>query len=153
MWFYILFIQNHISLILKYPFQCEGPFKITEVLEPITYWLNLPISWQIHNVFHAILLKPYQENETYGENFSLPPPEIIDGEEVYQVETILWHWKRGRGYQYLVKWTGYPISEASWESESSFSDNGDTLTRYKQRNQLWNYQNDQNHSLICKINP
>ena len=57
----------------------------------ITYRLNLPTSWRIHNVFHAILLKPYQENETYGEIFSLPPPEIIDGEEVYQVETILRH--------------------------------------------------------------
>ena len=83
-----------------------------------------------------ILLKSYQENETYGKNFSLSPLEIIDGEEVYQVETILRHRKRGRGYQYLVKWTGYPISEASWEPENSFSNDGDTLTRYKLRNQL-----------------
>ena len=69
--------------------KCEGPFEISKVLGPVTYRLNLPTSWRIHNVFHAILLKPYQENETYGKNFSLPPPEIIDGEEVYQVETIL----------------------------------------------------------------
>src|SRR5271156_2059761 len=37
----------------------EGPFEIDEVLGPITYRLKLPKNWRIHNVFHAILLKPY----------------------------------------------------------------------------------------------
>ena len=114
----------------------EGPFKIEEVLGPVTYRLKLPIIWQIHNVFHATLLRSYVENEVYGENFTLPPPEIKDGEEVYEVETILRHRKCGRGYQYLVKWTGYPITEATWEPEASFSDDGEQLDNYKQRNQL-----------------
>ena len=83
-------------------------------------------------MFHAILLKPYQENEVYGENFATPPPDIIDGEEVYQVETILKHRRRGRGYQYLIKWEGYPITEASWEPKSAFSNDGDLLKEYKQ---------------------
>lgn len=47
----------------------EGPFKIEEVLGPLTYCLKLPISWKIHQVFHAILLQPYSENEIYGENY------------------------------------------------------------------------------------
>jgi hypothetical protein len=34
----------------------EGPFKIDEVLGPVTYWLKLPESWKIHNVFHSTLL-------------------------------------------------------------------------------------------------
>jgi hypothetical protein len=34
----------------------EGPFKIDEVLVPVTYRLKLPESWKIHNVFHATLL-------------------------------------------------------------------------------------------------
>ena len=88
----------------------EGPFRITEVLGPLTYRLQLPTSWGIHNVFHATLLKPYRENETYGQNFPEPPPELVEGEEVYEIETILNHRKRGRGYQYYVKWQGYPIS-------------------------------------------
>src|SRR5271170_1027060 len=114
----------------------EGPFEIEEVLGPVTYRLKLPDTWRIHNVFHAVLLRPYIENEVYGENFTLPPPTIKDGEEVYDVETILRHRKRGRGYQYLVKWTGYPIEEATWEPEDSFSDDGDTLDAYKRRKQL-----------------
>ena len=88
-------------------------------------------TWRIHDIFHATLLKRYKENETYGEIFSNPPPELLDGEEVYDVETILNHRKRGRGYQYFVKWRGYQISDASWEPEHSFSDDGNILTCYK----------------------
>ena len=87
----------------------EGPFIITEVLSPITYRLKLPITWRIHNIFHATLLRPYKENDTYRTNFKEPQPELLEGEEVYEIETILNHWKCGQGYQYLIKWTGYPI--------------------------------------------
>ena len=109
----------------------EGPFKIEEVLGPITYQLKIPDTWKIHNVFHAVLLKSYQENDIYGKNFPAPPLEIINGKEVYQIEMILKHRKRGRGYQYLIKWEAYSISEASWEPESSFSKDGDLLDLYK----------------------
>ena len=77
-----------------------------------------------------------KENEVYGENFMEPPPELVEGEEVYEVETILNHRKRGRGYQYFIKWRGYPISDASWEPEHAFSDDGNTLKQYKLRHHL-----------------
>ena len=114
----------------------EGPFEITKVLGPVTYQLQLLTTWKIHNVFHAILLRQYKETDVYGANFQLPPPELIDGEELYEIETIMKHRKRGRGYQYYVKWKGYPISEATWEPEDVSSDDGDLLTRYKLRHQL-----------------
>ena len=114
----------------------EGPFSIKEVLGPVTYRLQLPSSWRIHNVFHATLLKPYKENEVYGTNFPRPSPELDNEEEVYEVDSILNHRKRGRGYQYYIKWKGYPISEASWESEQAFSEDGNMLMLYKQRHQL-----------------
>ena len=47
----------------------EGPFEVEEVLGPLTYWLKLPPSWKIHNVFHATLLRPYKENDVHGENY------------------------------------------------------------------------------------
>ena len=114
----------------------EGPFPITEVLGPVTYRLRLPATWRIHNVFHAALLLPYKENEIFGENFTEPPPELVEGEEVYEVETILNHRRRGRGYQYLIKWRGYPISDASWEPEHSFSNDGNMVEQYKRRHCL-----------------
>jgi hypothetical protein len=48
----------------------EGPFKVEEVLGPVTYRLKLPTTWKIHNVFHAMLLKPYVETEVHGKKFS-----------------------------------------------------------------------------------
>ena len=57
---------------------------------------------------------PYRENEIYGENFTEPPPELVEGEEVYEVETIHGHRKQGQGYQYYIQFWGYPISDASW---------------------------------------
>ena len=114
----------------------EGPFPITEVLGPVTYRLQLPATWRIHNVFHAALLRPFKENEVYGDNYTEPPPELVEGEEVYEVETILNHRRRGRGYQYFIKWRGYPISDASWEPEHAFSDDGDILRQYKHRHHL-----------------
>ena len=66
-----------------------GPFKIRKVLSPITYQLTLPPQWKIHDVFHADLLTPYHETELHGPNFTKPPPDLIDGEEEYEVKDIL----------------------------------------------------------------
>jgi Chromo (CHRromatin Organisation MOdifier) domain len=66
-------------------------------------------------------------------------PELLEGTEVYEVETILKHQRRGRGYQYYVKWKwkGYPITEAAWKNESAFSNDGDIIQLYKEQYQLW----------------
>jgi Chromo (CHRromatin Organisation MOdifier) domain len=114
----------------------EGPFKIDEILGPVTYQLKLLESWRIHNVFHATLLRPYIKNEVYGNNYPRPLPELLEGEEVYEVKTILKHRRRGRGYQYYVKWRGYPITEATWENKSAFSSDGDMIQQYKDQYQL-----------------
>jgi Integrase zinc binding domain/Chromo (CHRromatin Organisation MOdifier) domain len=102
-------ISHHKKIALKR----EGPFEIDEVLGPVTYQLKLPESWRIHNVFHATLLRPYIKNKVYGNNYPRPLLELLEGEEVYEVETILKHQRRGRGYQYYVKWKGYPITKAT----------------------------------------
>ena len=47
----------------------EGPFKIIEVLGPLNYRLELPLTWKLHNNFHAIFLMPYTENEIHGPNY------------------------------------------------------------------------------------
>jgi hypothetical protein len=90
-----------------------GPFKIIKEISPMAYQLKLPLAWGIHNVFHALLLSPYHETTAHSPNFSQPPPELIDGEEEYQVERIIGHRRIGRTkkLQYLVKWLEYPDSD------------------------------------------
>jgi len=50
---------------------------------------QLPETWGIHDVFHASLLTPYKETDEHGTNFLEPPPELIEGEEEWEVEQIL----------------------------------------------------------------
>src|SRR5712672_435260 len=69
----------------------QGPFHVTEVISPVAYRLALPLSWGIHNVFHASLLLPYRETVIHGPNFTRPPPDLVGGEEEYEVENIINH--------------------------------------------------------------
>ncbi len=94
-----------------------GPFKITQEISPVAYRLGLPPNWRIHDMFHASLLTPYHETAAHGPNFTQPPPDLIDGEEEYEVEQIVAHRQFGRSkqLQYLVKWKGYPKSDNTWE--------------------------------------
>ena len=94
-----------------------GPFTITKQINPVTYQLTLPTTWQIHLVFHASLLSPYTETDAHGPNYSRPPPDLIGGEEFYEVEQIQDHRHHGhsRALQYLIKWKGSPESDNTWE--------------------------------------
>ena len=95
--------------------KCYGPFKIVGQLSPTVYSVKIPQQWKIHNVFHANLITPYKETAIHGPNYSQPPPDLIDGEEEFEVEQILNMKLMGRGHKmhYLVKWKGYPTSDNS----------------------------------------
>ena len=112
----------------------EGPFKIEEIMGPVTYKLKLPSQWKIHNVFHGKLLTPYRETDVHGKNFPEPPPDLIEGEEEYEVDSIRDHRKRGKGYQYLVEWKGY--SDETWEPENNLKNATEILQEYKRRKKL-----------------
>ena len=78
---------------------------------------------KIHPVFHISLLKPYQPSP---EEFArpTPPPAIFEsntGQEEYEVEAILDKRIIRKNIQYLVKWTGYPLHDATWEPVQNLS--------------------------------
>jgi hypothetical protein len=100
-----------------------GPFKVLERIGQVAYRLELPLSWRIHPVFHVSLLRPaiidqHLHPEIIDDNLR-PPPDVIDGEEEYEVETLLDHrgGKRKDRRQYLVKWKGYP--DTTWETRKN----------------------------------
>lgn len=102
-----------------------GPFPIKEVVSPVAYRLDLPSTMQIHPVFHVSLLKPYQASGTFParDDHTRPAPVTELSESHYLVEKILDHRAKGQGRnqrrEYLVKWQGYPLYEATWEPEAN----------------------------------
>ncbi|KAH7483616.1 hypothetical protein FOMA001_g6895 [Fusarium oxysporum f. sp. matthiolae] len=90
-----------------------GPLKITKVISPYAYRLDLPASMKIHPVFHTNLLRPAATDPLPGQNPDPPPPVEVEGVEEWEVEDVIdsrWD-RRGRGgrprLKYTVKWAGY----------------------------------------------
>ncbi len=69
----------------------HGPFSIVQVISPVMYKLTLPPQWTIHPVFHTSLLTLYVETKEHRENYSWPPPDLMNNVEQYKVETICSH--------------------------------------------------------------
>jgi hypothetical protein len=114
----------------------KGPFVITEVLSPVTYKLSLPVQWRIHPVFHATLLSPFKETDVHGPNFIKPPPDIVDGEEEYEIEAIVGHRGSASRCSYHVKWNGFPSSENEWMTERQLGNASEILSNYKRAHRL-----------------
>jgi hypothetical protein len=94
-----------------------GPFRVEEVVNPVSYRLKLPHELQlIHDTFHTNLLRPAPRDPLPGQFNPPPPPITIDtqGEVLYAVEKILKSKRtKHKGFQYLIQWRGY--DKPSWE--------------------------------------
>ena len=65
----------------------------------------------------AQIADPIQNNDV-----PTPVQPEIDNETVFNAEKILRHRVQNGQTQYLVKWSGYPTSEATWEPEENLFD-------------------------------
>ena len=111
----------------------HGPFTIEKVISPITFRLTLPKTWKVHPVFHASELSSYQETEVHGPNFPEPPPDLVAGEEEYEIDAIKNHRKRRGKTEYLVSWKGYSTAEDRWLPEKELKHAKTILETYKKR--------------------
>ncbi|KAJ3574926.1 hypothetical protein NP233_g1445 [Leucocoprinus birnbaumii] len=95
-----------------------GPFLITEKIGKSAYKLLIPGTWKkIHPVFNEVKLSPYKKPvfEGQAENSETRIPEATGVEEIMEVERILDSRWRGSELQYLVKWKGQSVEDATWE--------------------------------------
>ena len=114
----------------------EGPFEISHIISPLAYHLRLPLTWKIHDVFHASLLSTYWETAKHGLNYANPPPEEMEGEEEYDITEILSHRGSPDRRFYLVSWKGYLPAENTWEPERNLQHAQTILKECKQQRNL-----------------
>lgn len=101
----------------KLDWKYVGPGTILDQIGPSAFKVDFPGLKNVHPVFHASLLEPYKQS---GE---IPHPEAPKqhelgeyGDDVYYVDKIVDQRKNENDqWEYLVKWTGYPESENTWE--------------------------------------
>ena len=90
----------------------------------------------MHNVFHALQLKPAVGYDGSNANAADIPAFCLAADESgeYKVEDILDHRSRGRGHsyctEYLVKCHGYLVFESTWEPEANLTNYTRTLALY-----------------------
>ncbi|XP_073105624.1 uncharacterized protein [Elaeis guineensis] len=113
----------HQGLVPKY----DGPFEIVKKVGAVAYRLQLPARLKIHPTFHVSFLKPFYQDGGEGvpsrRQMKRAPPTIRT-EYTREVEKILdcrvlGQSKKNRRVEYLVKWSGVPGNETSWEKETS----------------------------------
>ena len=75
---------------------------------------------------------PYKENKVYGPNYPKPAPDLIEGQEEFEVEAIIRAQRFGwwKTLQYLIKWKGYPKSDNSWEAVANITNTKKAITEF-----------------------
>ena len=106
------------AAIKKLDYSFVGPLRVSTVISPVAYRLDLLATWQIHLMFHISLLELYWPSDPVqfpGYQKKFLPPNIINSEEEYEVEAILDKCHKSGHFEYLIKWAGYPLYLATWE--------------------------------------
>ena len=105
-----------------------GPFKVTKVISPLAYQLDLPGRWRIHDVLHVSLLKPFKPRGSSQQY--IPLPQLMEGEEEHEIESIVDHRikefkRRGKGFRtvrsFYVKWKHFSAEHDQWVTEANMT--------------------------------
>jgi len=105
----------------------DGPYVIIDAHpETSNYTLELPNSPNTYPTYHASKLKPFLPNDPElfpTHEYEQPGPIVTnDGLEEFQVEEIVDSRRRGKGWQYLVRWSGYGPEHDRWLAGSAIND-------------------------------
>jgi hypothetical protein len=113
----------------------RGPYRVIEKVGRASYRLDMPAGWRGYNVFNRDRLKPYHEPEfDVQRHVTAPsPPQLIEGEEEWEVEAIHGGRTRKGAKQYLVRWKGYTPENDTWEPEENLANAKDAIKAFEAR--------------------
>jgi len=100
----------------KLDHKCAGPFKITDTISSAAMKLKLtPQQRGIHPVVSVSNICPYSPDDIpEHQPHCKPIPDIIKGQEEFEIKKILDSRFRYCQLWYLVKFIGFPNSENEW---------------------------------------
>ena len=97
-----------------------GPYKVVQKIGTMAYKLELPVSSQVHPVFHVSCLK-----KVIGENIPVQTilPELDEeGKIILKPEAITetrTRQLRNRSIsEYLIKWKNLPTEDSTWDDDN-----------------------------------
>jgi hypothetical protein len=114
----------------------QGPFEIKKIISPVNYELALPKGMKVHPVFHTDLLKAFEPNpaEFVNRDPPKPFPVLTEANEVeWEVEEVLDKAQKGKNVQYLVKWKGYALHDATWERAENLKNASKLVAKYEKK--------------------
>ena len=96
-----------------------GPYKVKELVG-LSYWLELPYTMKIHDIFHSNLLQKAADNPLPGQCNSPLPSTVMNDKKKWDVNNIL-DAKHGRGKKVIfwMKWKGYD-DDRTWYNAANF---------------------------------
>ena len=113
----------------KLDYKRIGPYEVIECINKNAFRLRLPKGSRQHSVFNVSKLTPFVESEA-DTNEIEPDPDLVDGFEEFEVETILDSRMDKAKKMYLVKWRGYSELHNSWEPEENLENCREILSEY-----------------------
>jgi len=111
-----------------------GPYKVIRRVSEVAYELEIPKGSKIHNVFHISCLKKAVEQQVTTSK-ELPPLDEEGKLELVPKEVLEHRECRLRIRvirEYLIKWRGLPVEDATWEGEQILQHPGLMLLEDKQ---------------------
>ena len=107
--------QNRVA---KFMPRYDGPYIITDThLEASTVTLDMPNAPNLFPIFHTSHIKPWNHNDDNkypSRTLETPGPIDVNGVEEFLVDSIIDHRKIGRGFRYLVHFTGCGPEDDRW---------------------------------------
>jgi hypothetical protein len=119
----------------KFGQQRVGPLRVTEVVNPHAYRLDLPAHWRIHPVVSILQLEraPNADDPYERPPVNEHPPVHMEGDDdewhSYEIESLAARRTRRNRYQYLVRWVGYGREHDEWYDEDLLTINANELVQ------------------------
>ena len=111
-----------------------GPCRVIKKFRANTYEIELPDGVRISPIFNVAYLYPYRAKESGAEDEqeNILWTKQIPVAENPQMESIIDKRisrknRRKEYFEYLVKWKGHLVEDASWEDEETIQKDGQTV--------------------------